>query len=92
MVINARNYVRLTADKISYDGCINLIEAFLRYLGEDFRSAYHTLRASPKDKGAIKHYKQYTDFIKSEYFRMLTGLDGESLLDSLERDAAKYDI
>ena len=67
------------------DGCHLLIGAVLRLAVEDH---YNALRRLP-DPGAVRRMKETAAFFSSEYFRLLTGLDGRKLLDLIRKEAER---
>lgn len=73
------------ATKFSDEGCALLLEAFLSNLSEDYYSAYNFYMSNQNDKKARLSYVRLRRFITSEYFAMLTGLDGNAILDGLDR-------
>ena len=83
------NINRLTADKLNSDGRINLLEAFVEYLSDDFKCAFREYRSHPHDKDCVEHYNTLRDIFKSDHFSLMTGLDGESIVDSLEYACCK---
>ena len=87
---NAVSCERLTIDRISNEGCINILSAFLKYLSIDYKQAYMAYCNEPGNNDRREHYKDLRDFITSDYFCQLTNLIGEDVADTLERYA--YDI
>ena len=83
------NSERLTIDKISTEGCINLIEMFVTELGEEFRYSYDFYMHNKENKNAREHYKNVRDYIMSDYFSRLTCLDGKAIAAALEADCAR---
>lgn len=80
------NYSRLTIDKLNDDGCINLLEAFLVYMTDNYRSALSTFLADKNDKNGYESYKSIRDFFLSDYFTQLTNLKGEDILYRLDKN------
>lgn len=79
------NTERLTIDKLNDDGCINLLEAFLVYMSDTYRSALSTFLADKNDKKGYESYKSIRDFFLSDYFTQLTNLKGEDILSRLDK-------
>lgn len=79
-----KDYQRLTIDKLSDEGCMNLLEAFCKCLGEDLKNAYLQLLANPKSKDHIAHYRNLSQLCRSRYFSELTNLDGDMIVNSIE--------
>ena len=65
------------------DGSHQLIGAVIRLAVEDH---YNALRQLP-DPGAARRAKETAAFFRSEYFRLLTGLDGRKLLELIRKEA-----
>ncbi len=69
-------------DILDDDGCHLLINAVVRQAVEDH---YHALRHLP-DPGARRRLKETTAFFRSEYFFLLTGLNGRKILDLIRKE------
>lgn len=82
-------YERLTADKICTEGCINILEAFLVSVGVEYRHALRAHCEDPNDESCKERYEASRDFILSNYFKRLTNLDGQGIIDTLNRDYIK---
>ena len=57
-----------------------LINAIILQAVREFRPAYRRLQDHPEDKKAMERVSEITDFFCSEYFMMLSDLDGPELL------------
>ena len=69
-----------------YDsGCIVLIEAIVRRAAEDYLAA---LRQLPGRRAAAR-VRETSAFFRSDYFRRLTGTDGERMLQMIRREVKK---
>lgn len=82
-------YERLTIDKISNEGCVNVLIGFLDLVGKEYRYALDAHCADPTDECALERYESSRDFILSDYFKKLTGLDGQGIIDTMNRDYIK---
>jgi len=78
-----RKYRRLTIDALNDEGCLNLLEEFLSLLGVEYTESFRLAKRYPRDKTYSKHLECLDEFIKSDYFGRLTGLDGPALIDAL---------
>ena len=76
---------RLTIDRLDDEGCLNLLEAFLVSLSEDYRNAMVTFLNDKKDKKSYELLTKLRYFFLSEYFYNLTGLNGKNILSSLDK-------
>lgn len=65
------------------DGCHLLIGAVIRRAVEDHYDALRQLL----DPGAARRARETAAFFRSEYFRLLTGLDGRKLLELIRKEA-----
>ena len=69
-----------------YDsGCSALIEAIVRRAAEDYLAA---LRQLPGRRAAAR-VRETSAFFRSDYFRRLTGTDGERMLQMIRREVKK---
>lgn len=82
-------YQRLTIDQLSDEGCVNVLEAFVKSLGSDYRQARAMYRANPRDKRGREHYQRLKELLLSKYFHDLTNLDGAEIVAALETDPAR---
>ena len=63
-----------------------LANAIILQAVKDFRFAYRRLRRFPHDRAAQTEVRAITKFFCSDYFAVLTALDGPALLDRLIRE------
>ena len=61
----------------------DLANAIILQAVKDFRPAYRRLRRFPNDRMAQSTVREITKFFCSDYFEVLTTLDGPALLDRL---------
>lgn len=80
---------RLTLDTLDDNGCINVLCALLRQIGREFRQAYREHLTDPLDQTAYAQYRDLKREIRSSYFRSLTRLDGDKVIERLEKDVSK---
>ena len=66
-------------------GCIRLIEAIVRRAAEDYLRARQRL---PGRKAAAR-VRETTAFFRSDYFRRLTGVQGDILLRKIREEAKR---
>ncbi len=52
----------------------------------DYRESRITLKTCPKDKDAMKMIRDVTSFFKSDFFRLLTTIDPEELMQKLRAE------
>lgn len=63
-----------------------LANAIILQAVKDFRAAYKRLKRFPNDKGAASEVRDITKFFCSDYFCVLTTLDGAALLQRIIRE------
>lgn len=86
--VDVDSFERLTADKLCFEGCVNILQAFLTNLTSDFRLAYYGYIRDRTNKESYAYFKKIRDLFCSDYFFGLTGLDGTAIVEKLE---AQYD-
>ena len=62
------------------EGYFALSRAIILQAIKDFKPAYRRLKRHPNDKYATERVKEITEFFCSEYFCLLTDVDGPRLL------------
>lgn len=82
----SEKYERLTIDKISNEGCVNVLEAFLGKIGLEYRTALQACCEDPSNETFQERYEDSKNFILSDYFKKLTNLDGEVIIETLNRN------
>ena len=75
---------RLTADRISDEGCINLLCAMVHRMSVEFTEACKDHFRDPDDVIAREQYLELRREFKSDRFHNLTRLNGKSIADKLE--------
>ena len=70
---------------MSADGWNNLANAIILQAVKDFKPAFRRLRKHPNDKMAQNQVRELTKFFCSDWFGVLTGLDGPALLNRIMR-------
>ena len=71
------------------DGYHVLANAIIIRAVEDYRDAIKTLKKYPKDRKAMDTALEIEEFFRSEWYKVLTGVDAKKLLDRLRREAVK---
>ena len=79
-----KDYKRLTADDLSFDGCMMLLEAFVQSISVEYNIARKCYKAHPNDEDTKKHFNNVRNFIKSKHFQRMTGLCADAVLDILD--------
>lgn len=83
---STKPYKRLTIDDISDEGCMNLFEALLQEIGTEYRLCAIQYKEHPEVEGSKEHYEKCREYILSDFFHDLTGLDGDSIVKSFDRE------
>ena len=65
---------------MSDEGYYELAKAIILQAVKDFKPAYLRLKRRPDDKAAASRVKEITEFFCSEYFCLLSDMDGPRLL------------
>ena len=68
------------------EGYYALAKAIILQAVKDFKPAYLRLKRRPDDKFAASRVKEITEFFCSEYFCLLTDLDGPRLLKKIMKE------
>lgn len=68
------------------DGYQKLANAIILQAVKDFRAAYKRLKRFPNDRAAQSEVQSITKFFCSQYFEVLTDLDGPALLQRIIRE------
>ena len=71
--------------KICNEGCENLVIAIVRQALIDYRDALKALKKSPNNIDKLRIKNECEIFFNSEYFTLLTNVDGTYLLKNIER-------
>lgn len=71
---------------MSADGWNNLANAIILQAVKDFKPAFRRLRKHPNDKMAQNQVRELTKFFCSDWFGVLTDLDGPALLNRIMRE------
>lgn len=71
--------------KICDEGCKNLVIAIVRQALIDYRESLKSLKKNPNDTDKSRIKNECEIFFSSEYFTLLTNLDGDYLLKNIER-------
>ncbi len=74
---------------MSDEGWHNLANAIILQAVKDFKPAYRRLRKHPNDKAAQNQVRELTKFFCSDWFAVLTDLDGPALLNRIMREMDK---
>ncbi len=64
----------------------NLANAIILQAVRDYRMALKSLRANPKNKTALADKDEVERFFRSDWFSVLTSVDGEMLIRSMQME------
>ena len=79
-------YRRLTLDEMDERGCQHLIEGIVERAADDYRNARMRERLT-NHKSLVA--EECARFFRSAWFEMLTGLDGEVVIEQLEKELTR---
>ena len=71
--------------ELSDSGCLSLIEAIVGQAARDYLNAAR----SRKSRRAAARMREAAGFFRSDYFRRLTGTDGELILKRIQKEAER---
>ena len=77
---------RLTIDRLSDEGCINILKQFLKTLSREFTQTFASLLNNPHNEDIRSHYDFLCELFTSDYFHDPTNLDGRSIVKQLENN------
>ena len=63
-----------------------LANAIVLQAAKDYRVALKSLRANPRNRKALSDKEEVERFFRSQWFTVLTSLDGETLIRSLNQE------
>ena len=64
----------------------DLANAIVLQAAKDYRVALKSLRANPRNRKALSDKEELEQFFRSQWFTVLTSLDGETLIRSLKQE------
>lgn len=65
----------------------NLANAIILQAVKDYRTALKCIKVNPRNKSALADKGEIERFFRSSWFSVLTSVDGEMLIRSLNREA-----
>lgn len=65
----------------------NLANAIILQAVKDYRTALKCLKANPRNKSALEDKGEIERFFRSNWFSVLTSVDGGMLIRSLQKEA-----
>ena len=90
--LTVNDYERIKSpDNINPNGAQYLVEAIIQKAADDWRTAAGALRLRPvnavqKNDTLKKRKEECEEFFRSNYFGVLTSIDGEALLAALRKE------
>lgn len=66
-----------------------LANAIVLQAVSDYRAALKKVRKNPKNRDAIDEALQIEKFFRSEWYQVLTAVDGEYLIDRLRKEVSE---
>lgn len=80
-----KNYVRLKPEDISDEGALNLAEAMIGSISEDYQNYIKHAKENPDDKRTALNWYKLISYIRSDDFNALTMGNGPAFTSQLER-------
>lgn len=80
-----KNYVRLKPEDISDEGALNLAEAMIGSISEDYQNYIKHAKENPDDKRTALNWYNLISYIRSDQFNALTLGNGPAFFSQLER-------
>ena len=74
------------------DGYQKLANAIIVQAAKDFRAAYKRLKRFPENRAAQSEVQSLAKFFCSQYFELLTDVDGPSLLHRMMREIDEKEV
>lgn len=74
------------------DGYQKLANAIIVQAAKDFRAAYKRLKRFPENRSVQSEVQSLTKFFCSQYFELLTDVDGPSLLHRMMREIDEKEV
>ena len=66
-----------------------LANAIILQAVSDYRAALNKVKKNPKNRDAIDEALQIEKFFRSEWYQVLTAVDGEYLIDRLRKEVSE---
>ena len=82
-MLDTKNYQRLTVDRISNDGLLNLLCEFITATSNEYLFALDEYMRNKNIKECRKLYEDVKAYILSDQFSNLTHLDGSYVVEQL---------
>lgn len=68
------------------DGCQRLANAVIILASKDYRAALKKIKKNPYSKAAKAELKEIEDFFHSDWYSVLTSVDGDMILKGLREE------
>ena len=68
------------------DGCQRLVSAVVVTAAKDYKRSLKKLKEDPNSKAAKMQIKEIEDFFYSAWYRVLSDIDADTILDGLRRE------
>lgn len=86
--MNRQNLTISTAQHKSLDPWERLANAVVTLAVDDYRTAAKKLKKNPANESADTDIRKLNRFFRSQWFQVLTDVDGDYLLSRLKKEAA----
>ena len=86
--MNRQNLTVSTVQHKSLDPWERLANAIVTRAVDDYRAAAKKLKKNPENESAVTEIRKLNRFFRSQWFQVLTDVDGDYLLSKLKKEAA----
>ena len=79
----------MASKNLAEDPYEKLANAIVLQAVSDYRAALKKVKKNPKNRDAIDEALQIEKFFRSEWYQVLTSVDGEYLIDRLQKEVSE---
>ena len=79
----------MTSKNLAENPYEKLANAIVLQAVSDYRAALKKVKKNPKNRDAIDEALQIEKFFRSEWYQVLTSVDGEYLIDRLQKEVSE---
>lgn len=79
----------MASKNLAENPCEKLANAIVLQAVSDYRAALKKVKKNPKNRDAIDEALQIEKFFRSEWYQVLTSVDGEYLIDRLRKEVTE---
>lgn len=79
----------MASKNLAENPCEKLANAIVLQAVSDYRAALKKVKKNPKNRDAMDEALQIEKFFRSEWYQVLTSVDGEYLIDRLRKEVSE---